>query len=565
MKKIRSAFIFCCCTLLTVAQNRAVFWGTTTIGGSGNGTIFKADSDGNLLLVDSLTNNEGKEPSGTLTYAANGKIYAVTRIGGAFDNGTLIECDPAANGTLTKKIDFNAAVSGANPEFSPVQATNGKLYGTTKTGGTENGGIIYEYDPVTAAFTKKFDFTYMDGKNPNGLIKATNNKLYGLTTSGGSANSGVLFEFDPATGIYTKKWELARSKQRYAQGYPDGNLIQASNGKLYGLGVIFPGATMKEMTLMLFEYDIPADTLTIKFANYAEELQQSNFFCGSLVEVPGGKLYGLKAYNAGIFEYDLATSSFDVKYKSQSGEASQGALTLASNGKLYGLSIGGINNKGSFFEYDYVTNTYTTKYNFDGPHGAFYLNVANNALLEECKSIPYQAIADTITTACEHAAVTIKTGIVSMNYTFQWYKDGKSISTGTSENLDFSSLNTADAGVYFCKISNGCSIIQTENVTVKVKDCSVGIDEADRNTLFRIYPNPANEQVTIQIKNDAVNKISIELIDLLGRSVYIDDAVQINSGNNVTLTISSIKKGGYLLKIRNLQTNNTGSEKLIIE
>jgi uncharacterized repeat protein (TIGR03803 family) len=482
MKKTFSVFIFSCYTLLTIAQNPTEFWGTTMVGGSGHGTVFKTDSNGdNLIVVDSISSNQGEEPSGTLTLGTNGKIYAVTRLGGAYNNGTLIECDPAVKtGMITKKIDFNRTLTGARPEFAPVQAANGKLYGTTTEGGTENVGIIYEYDPITGAFNKKFDFTSFDGKNPNGLIKASNNKLYGLTKYGGSSNRGVLFEFDPSTGIFTKKHVFSTGAQGFGHGYPDGNLIQASNGKLYGLGVADLSTTNKEMTLMLFEYDIPADTLIVKFVNYAEDLQYPNFFCGSLVEVPGGKLYGLKAYFPGIFEYDLATSSFEVKYKSKSGEASQGTLTLASNGKLYGLSTGGINSKGTLFEYDYLTATYTTKFDFDGPHGAFYLNVATNKLLEVSKS-------------------------------------------------------------------------------------SVGIPEKDANSLFKMYPNPARDQVTIQMKNSSVNKVSIELMDLTGRSVYTDDAVQVNSENSFSLNIANITQGVYLLKITTLQTNSVGFEKLIKE
>ena len=190
MKKASFVFIFSCHILLTFSQNPTEFWGATGIGGSGLGTFFKTDNNGNnLIVVDSLSGNKGKEPSGTLTLGTNGKIYAVASSGGVYNNGTLIECDPAANkGTITKKIDFNRTVNGARPEFAPVEADNGKLYGTTKEGGTGNVGIIYEYEPSTGTFTKKFDFALYDGANPNGLVKASNNKLYGLTEYGGTFN-----------------------------------------------------------------------------------------------------------------------------------------------------------------------------------------------------------------------------------------------------------------------------------------------------------------------------------------------------------------------------------------
>lgn len=320
--------------------------------------------------------------------------------------------------------------------------------------------------------------------------------------------------------------------------------------------------------MSIFEYDIPADSLAVKFVNFSEELSPNVFFSGSLVEVPGGKLYGFKAYYSGIFEYDLATASFEVKYNFKNGGSSNGALMLASNGKLYGVSSGGKNSKGTLFEYDHLTDTFITKFDFDGPQGAFYLNVANNTLLEVCKSIPYETVSDTVITVCEDSAFTVKSGVTQNGYTFQWYKDEKPIITGTSENLDFLSSKLTDAGVYFCRVSNGCRVIQTQHITLNVKplkDCSVGIPEKDANPLFNMYPNPATDLVTIQIKNTAMNHVAVELIDLVGRSVYTDDIVHVNSGNSFLISVANLTKGIYLLKITNRQTNDVGYEKLIKE
>jgi uncharacterized repeat protein (TIGR03803 family) len=88
-----------------------------------------------------------------------------------------------------------------------MEAANGKLYGMTSQGGASNLGVLFEYDPTTATYTKKIDFDgTTKGRYPYGsLMEATNGKIYGMTSSGGVFNKGVLFEFDPTTATYTKK------------------------------------------------------------------------------------------------------------------------------------------------------------------------------------------------------------------------------------------------------------------------------------------------------------------------------------------------------------------------
>ncbi len=41
--------------------------------------------------------------------------------------------------------------------------SNGKFYGMTLGGGVNNQGTIYEWDPVTNIYGKKFDFNTDDG------------------------------------------------------------------------------------------------------------------------------------------------------------------------------------------------------------------------------------------------------------------------------------------------------------------------------------------------------------------------------------------------------------------
>ncbi len=239
----------------------------------------------------------------SLMQARNGKLYGMTRSGGAYNQGVIFEWNILTN-TYTKKIDFNRSVTGQFPRGSLIQADNGKLYGINNYGEKIDGGVLFELDPETNIFTKRVEFG--EGNNgfwPEGsLIQANNGKIYGTTERGGIYGGGVLFEWDPVNNEYTKKFDFDINGY-----YPDGSLIQGSNGKLYGMtnsgGLSGAG--------ILFEYDIAANSCTKK-ADLGN-LIGGRKLLGYLLQASNGKIYGM-AYAEGstfrgvLFEYDPVTN-----------------------------------------------------------------------------------------------------------------------------------------------------------------------------------------------------------------------------------------------------------------
>lgn len=79
-------------------------------------------------------------------------------------------------------------------------------------------------------------------------------------------------------------------------------------------------------------------------------------------------------------------------------------------------------------------------------------------------------------------------------------------------------------------------------------DGTAGIDD-NLNNEFRIYPNPAREQLTIEM-TDASAKYQVEIIDMLGKKVY-NTAIQ-KMGQ---IDVSALASGTYLVKLNsNSQT-----------
>lgn len=364
-----------------VQASNGKFYAITYSGGTNNlGVLFEYDpAVGTYTKTIDFNNVQGYNPQGSLVEATNGKLYGMSG-GGSSNFGMLFEYDFTTR-IFTKKIDFNGVANGRDPYGSLTLASNGKLYGITSIGGTNNLGVLFEYDPITNIYVKKVDFDGTSkGSKPNGsLMQAANGKLYGMTKEGGTSAFGVLFEYDIATSTFTKKVDFNGSVNGK---YPTGALMQASNGKLYGMtsdgGVNFVG--------VLFEYD-PATSNYVKKFNF-QTATSGSFPNGSLVEASNGNLYGMTALGGTsglgvLFEYNVLTSSYTKKLDfngTNNGSKPMGTLVKETGGKLFALTFeGGASNCGVLFEYDALTNAYTKRFNFSGhgklagdqPQGAF--------------------------------------------------------------------------------------------------------------------------------------------------------------------------------------------------
>ena len=343
-------------------------YGMTYKGGANNlGVLFEYDPLSGIYLKknDFSGINDGSGPRGTLLQGSNGKIYGMTYSGGICNFGVLFEFNPTS-GTLVKKIDFDIARGGAYPSGRLVKASNGNLYGVTNSGGEYNSGIIFEYNLLNNSFAKKIDFNNsITGKNPQaGLIEATNGKLYGVTSSGGINGLGVLYEYNPLSNIFIKKKDF----NSIDGGSPNGELMQASNGKLYGTTVV-GGINDKGV---LYEYDV-INNIYLKLFEF-DGMANGQNPQGGLVEV-NGKLYGMtsaggSASSGVLFEFDINTQVFSKKIDftgTSNGRNPYGTLLLTQNSKLLGLTYsGGINNLGVLFEYDYNLNSCSKKIDFSG-------------------------------------------------------------------------------------------------------------------------------------------------------------------------------------------------------
>lgn len=85
-----------------------------------------------------------------------------------------------------------------------------------------------------------------------------------------------------------------------------------------------------------------------------------------------------------------------------------------------------------------------------------------------------------------------------------------------------------------------------------VKDNSViGIDENDLDFGVNIYPNPTNNQITIDFNLLDATEVSLEILDAIGRVVASHNIGNLPNGfQSITLNVANLSNGLYLCNIK---------------
>ena len=361
---------------VSASSSTTTIYGMASIGGTNNlGTLYEYDYALNVFTkkVDFIVGT-GSTPLGSLMLASNGRLYGTTSLGGASLAGVIFEYIISTN-TYNKLYDFvNGIGNGGTTDCDLMQAANGKLYGVTRLGGATNAGVIFEFDvsiPATPVYAKKIDMTIANGSNPLGsLMQVSTGKLYGVTSVGGAVGGGVLFQYNIGTSAYSKKVDLNLS----TGGSPNGGLVQSSvNGKLYGLAAV--GGTVNNSIGVIYEYDKTTSTYAKKVdLTGTGGTNPGSTPLGSLIQATNLKLYGLTSLGGSsalgtLFSYDVASGAYTklIDFSGTAGANPGGSpfgslVQFSGNGKLYGMTKqGGTANQGVIFEFDPIGNTYTKK------------------------------------------------------------------------------------------------------------------------------------------------------------------------------------------------------------
>lgn len=315
---------------------------------AGAGAVFKMAQDGKEyhVLHRFDASKEGANPSGGVLIASDGRLYGTCNLGGTNNSGTVwvMKADGSEFAVLHH---FSSSADCRNPEAEPMEASDGKLYGTGYNGGGSARGGVFTLSKTGAGYSVLNGFNFGGNAAPRGplggLVEGPNGQLYGTTEFGGVADKGSLFCLSRDGQIRS----VIASLGTVADGAmnPSSSLLLASDGRLYG--TTYAGGINGAGAIYRVALDGTAFARLTSFPVDANGLKEPR---AALVQAPDGSFLGTTrvggaAGQGGVFRLtaggDALSTSLEFTGLNGDGARSRGPLLRVAGGVYYGTTFGG--------------------------------------------------------------------------------------------------------------------------------------------------------------------------------------------------------------------------------
>jgi uncharacterized repeat protein (TIGR03803 family) len=355
-------------------------YGTTENGGTnGSGAVYRVNKDGTgyqILHHFSGWPVDGGSPTKRLVWGSDGKLYGSTRGGGSDGRGTVFKMNPDGSGYGVMR-SFGGDGDGLDPSGGLLEANDGALYGTTYVGGTSGnpfdaGGVVFKINKDGSGYQILHHFleSASDGNSPYAaLLQGTDGFLYGSTYYGGSNGLGVVFRL--------KKDGTGYDLLHHFNGSPnDGSspqcpLAEGNDGRLYGTtsarGAVF--ALNKDGTGYEVLRWLTGPPGVDGFSPMAGLLERDD---GALLGTTQDG--GTNGFGGTLFRLNKDGSGYGLLRSfgssSAGGDFPDAALLEASNGALYGTTqFGGQRRGGTLFKVNRDGTSHTVLHHFGSISG----------------------------------------------------------------------------------------------------------------------------------------------------------------------------------------------------
>ncbi len=285
---------------------------------------------------------------------------------------SLRQAAPDAGGSYQVIHSFSGP-DGGSPNWI-IQSSDSSFVGTTANGGPavnglpDGAGTIFKID-AAGAFNTPHTFNAADGYLPGGLMQAPDGKFYGVTAAGGQPSgggAGTLFRMD-STGNVTTLYAFVGGFACCDGATPNGPPILGADGKLYGVtsaGGAFRDIDHQSGFGTFYSYDLISGALTI-LHSFSLADGKGIFPNGPLVHAADGFFYGTtREGGGGVFRVDVAGNLTLLHAITDSAQLLAG-LIQGADGAFYGTTDGP---PGTVFRID-AAGSYSVVNRFDGPGG----------------------------------------------------------------------------------------------------------------------------------------------------------------------------------------------------
>ena len=306
-----------------------------TYGGSGFGTVFRINTDGNgYTSLHSFAggSSDGAGPFSALTLSGT-TIYGTTRGGGAGDLGVVFKMNTDGSG-YTNLYTFASDSPGKNMPSGSLTPSGSSFYGMTDEGPRNNCGTIFKMTTDGSEFANIHFFAAGDGHSPLGSLTLSGSALYGMAIHGGNNGDKVtVFSINTDGSGYTNLHYFAGGKD-YRYSIAAGALT-VSGSALYGT-TLNGGSSANGLVLKI-------NTDGTGFTNLHSFAGGSGDGAAPLgwLTLSGSRLYGMtetggKNHCGVVFRINTDGSGYTIVHSFTSGRPT-GILILA-NSTLYGMT-----------------------------------------------------------------------------------------------------------------------------------------------------------------------------------------------------------------------------------
>jgi len=237
---------------LVIDQQGNLYGATTTGSFQNGGTAYQLLASGGWMEM--ILRDLYGYPGSSVSMDHSGNLYGSTFIG--MDSpGTIYQLMPTGSGWIGTDIyDFTGGSDGGYPLAGVILDQAGNLYGATTSGGSGQGGTVFELTPSGDSWTYNLLYSFTGPSNGATVVGPIGNlamdaarNLYGTTFADGASGYGAVFKLTPSGQgwSYTSLHDFTGGSDG---SYPYSNLVfdnqgniygTASGGGAFGLGVVF--------------------------------------------------------------------------------------------------------------------------------------------------------------------------------------------------------------------------------------------------------------------------------------------------------------------------------------